>query len=598
MSLPELKFKMGADPSGVKSGTSQAKGAIKGLADQISSMGDFAFKASQLVKVSFSTIKGAIMSAGVDAAKAAVEIDNLSRLANANTTAFQKMAAGAKSVGVEQDQLAGMLKDVNDRVGEFIATGAGPMQDFFQNIAPKVGVTADQFARLSGPEAIQLYVSSLEKAGLSQQQMTFYMEGLSGDMTKLLPLLRNGGVEMTYLGDAAEASGRILTEDMIRGGKDLNNLFTDIAETLRTSATAAILEHKDELISLATWISDTVIPALGDLLSAANDAVTDLQPAIEAWGRLARAIGAATGVDTSVFDPKADRSADGNEYSDNPGEFTDRSGDSSTTGTWPLDENGNVIMDGGPPLVTTTVVTPPSKPGTGKGKGGGKDRSEADFERLRDQYATEQELLDQHLNDQLAKLEEFRAKKLASEEDLASMEQKIREDHAEKMKAIDAAAMQARLAAWSSGLGDLSSLMSSSNKKLFAVGKAAALAQAVIDGWSAATSAWDKGMKIGGPPAAVAFAGMSLAKTGMMIAQISATQIGGGSAGGGGGGVGGSGGKGGGAVVPGGQQNAGTYMNFQFNGGWSSQEAMGRFMVESINEAIKNGATIKGARLT
>jgi hypothetical protein len=39
-------------------------------------------------------------------------------------------------------------------------------------------------------------------------------------------------------------------------------------------------------------------------------------------------------------------------------------------------------------------------------------------------------------------------------------------------------------------------------------------------------------------------------------------------------------------------------MNFQFSGGWSSQEAMGRFMVDSINEAVKNGATIRGARYT
>jgi hypothetical protein len=585
MSLPELKFKMGADPSGVKSGTAEAKGAVKGLADQISSMGDFAFKASQLVKVSFATIKGAIMSAGVDAAKAAVEIDNLSRLANANTTAFQKMAAGAKSVGVEQEQLAGMLKDVNDRVGEFIATGAGPMQDFFDNIAPKVGVTADQFARLSGPEAMQLYVSSLEKAGLSQQQMTFYMEGLSGDMTKLLPLLRNGGDEMTRLGDAAEASGRILSEDMIRGGKELDDLFTDIAETLRTSATAAVLEHKDELISLATWISDTVIPALGDLLSAANDAVTDLQPAIEAWGRLARAIGAAAGVDTSAFDPKADTSGDGYEYSDNPGDFTDSSGGSSTTGTWPLDEKGNVIMDDGPALVTKPVITPPSKPGSNKGKGGGKkggkDSSKADLERIRDQYATEQELLDQHLKDQLAKLEEFRAKKLAGEEELASMEQKIREDHAEKMKAIDAAAMQARLAAWSSGLGDLSSLMSSSNKTLFKIGKGAALAQAVVDGWSAATSAWDKGMKVGGPPAAAAFAGFSLAKTGMMISQINSTQIGSG------------GGAGGGSIGGGGTPSVAAATPVQrVDIGWDGPPSMLPSMqatIDTLNAAAKAG---------
>jgi hypothetical protein len=85
--------------------------------------------------------------------------------------------------------MSDILKDVNDRIGDFMQTGGGPMADFFENIAPKVGVTAEQFARLSGPEALQLYVDSLEKAGLSQQEMTFYLEAMASDTTALIPLL-------------------------------------------------------------------------------------------------------------------------------------------------------------------------------------------------------------------------------------------------------------------------------------------------------------------------------------------------------------------------------------------------------------------------
>src|SRR5690606_18911282 len=106
--------------------------------------------------------------------------------------------------------------------------------------------------------------------------------------------------------------------------------------------------------------------------------------------------------------------------------------------------------------------------------------------------------------------------------------QKIREDHRDKMRAIEQAALQERLAAWSGALGDLSALMGSENKKMFAIGKAAAMAQAIVDGWSAATSAYKKGVEIGGPPVGAAFAAMSIARTGAMLAQIRATQIGGG----------------------------------------------------------------------
>jgi hypothetical protein len=118
-------------------------------------------------------------------------------------------------VGIEQEKLADILKDVNDRVGDFLQTGGGPMADFFENIAPRVGVTADQFARLSGPEALQLYVSSLEKAGVSQQEMTFYLEAMASDTTRLIPLLQNGGAEMTRLGAQAQALGAILDADAI-----------------------------------------------------------------------------------------------------------------------------------------------------------------------------------------------------------------------------------------------------------------------------------------------------------------------------------------------------------------------------------------------
>lgn len=583
MTLPDLKFKVGADPAGVKSGVGEAKKEVKGLESSMADMATKAVKAGAMVAAGFVAIKAAVLAAGVNAAKTAVEIDNLARVANAGTTEFQKMAAGARSVGVEQEQLAGMLKDVNDRVGEFISTGAGPMSDFFTNIAPKVGVTADQFARLSGPEALQLYVSSLEKAGLSQQQMTFYMEGFSGDLTKLLPLLRNGGAEMTRLGNAAEASGRILSEDMIRGGKELDQLFADMADTLRTSATKAILEHKDELISLANWISDTVIPAMGDLFDKVGEAVTALQPAIEAWGRLGRAIAAAAGVDTSGFDPSADTSLD---YGDDPADTTDTSGSTSTTGTWPLDENGNVIMDGGAPLVTKPVVTVPGK-GAGsksKGGGGGKKSGATDLDRIREQYATEQELLDQHLADQLAKLEEFKAQKLASDEELSALELKIREEYHNKSKIIEDSALQARLAAWSSAFGALSSLMSTNNKKLFKVGKVAAESQAIVDGLSAVQSAFTKGMIVGGPAKAYTYAGLAAVKSLSILSQIRSTEMGsgGGSAGSGGGGGAGGGGTGAAAALP------VQRVDLAYDGPASMQPGM-QALVETLNNAAKAG---------
>jgi hypothetical protein len=159
------------------------------------------------------------------------EIGKLAQVSNASVNEFQRIAFAAQTVGIEQDKMADILKDVNDRVGDFIQTGGGPMADFFENIAPKIGVTAEQFARLSGPEALQLYVDSLEKAGLSQQEMTFFLEAMASDTTALIPLLQKGGAAMNVLADRAERLGVVLSEDQTSAIKQMNGALSQVQAT-------------------------------------------------------------------------------------------------------------------------------------------------------------------------------------------------------------------------------------------------------------------------------------------------------------------------------------------------------------------------------
>ncbi|MGK6755224.1 hypothetical protein ACKUV4_015340 [Acinetobacter baumannii] len=69
----------------------------------------------------------------------------------------------AETAGISLESFADKMKDMQDRIGDFQQTGGGPLADFFTNIAPKVGVTIQQFQKLSGPEALQLFYNSLEK---------------------------------------------------------------------------------------------------------------------------------------------------------------------------------------------------------------------------------------------------------------------------------------------------------------------------------------------------------------------------------------------------------------------------------------------------
>ena len=204
-------MKMSLATAGVKTGLDKAKAGVK----------DFSTNAKaklEGLKNSFSGISGILTGAVVGgfaaAAKSAMnyakEITTLSQISNTSIEDFQGLAFGAKKYGIEQEKLADIFKDVNDKVGDFLQAGSGPMVDFFENIAPAVGVTAEQFKNLSGPQALQLYYDSISKANLSQQEMTFYMEAIASDATALIPLLAEGGEGWKNYADEAARAGLIL----------------------------------------------------------------------------------------------------------------------------------------------------------------------------------------------------------------------------------------------------------------------------------------------------------------------------------------------------------------------------------------------------
>lgn len=179
-----------------------------GLASMSAGVAAAAGAATAAAGVAFSAMS-------VSAINTAAELNNLSALANATPEEFQKMAYAAEQVGISQEKFSDILKDVNDRVGDFIATGGGPMADFFERIAPKVGVTADQFRKLSGPQALQLYVDSLEKANVNQQDFTFFMEAMASDSTALVPILRNGGKAAQEYADRLVALGGVMSNQTV-----------------------------------------------------------------------------------------------------------------------------------------------------------------------------------------------------------------------------------------------------------------------------------------------------------------------------------------------------------------------------------------------
>ena len=194
---------------------------------------------------------GAFLTSSIKStADFAKEIENLSRIAGVSAQEMQAFSYAAQTVGFSTEKLADVFKDVQDKVGDFLQTGGGPLADFFENIAPKIGVTAEQFRNLSGKDALQLYVSSLEQANVSQNEMVFFMEAIASDATALLPLLRDNGSEFARLAVEAENLGVVLDESAIRAAKELSDTLTQfnaISDGVIRQIASALIPSINEL---------------------------------------------------------------------------------------------------------------------------------------------------------------------------------------------------------------------------------------------------------------------------------------------------------------------------------------------------------------
>lgn len=229
--------------------------------EQIRTFGDRAKSALDDVKKHAKTVAVGI-GAGASAAAVAVasvtkehitlanELQKTARIANTTASEIQKYTFAAKAMGIEQDKLGDIFKDTQDKVGDFLTTGGGEMMDFFENIAPQIGITAKEFRNLSGADALQLYYTSLEKANLSQSEMIFYMESVADEASLLIPLLANGGEGFKLWSDMAERAGAVMNEETLVATQKLT-ASTEIMNLMWQGA-------KNNFVS-------AVIPALSDV---------------------------------------------------------------------------------------------------------------------------------------------------------------------------------------------------------------------------------------------------------------------------------------------------------------------------------------------
>lgn len=254
--LAKLRVALQLDSAAFEQGTNRARRQTEEFGSSAEQLG---FKIGSMIRtiigagtaLAGAALVGQLKDVVQQGLEYADSIAKAAQVSNATAVEFQRAAYAAGTLGISSEKLGDIYKDVNDKIGEFLATGGGEMKDFFTLIAPKVGITADMFRNLSGPEALQLYVKTLERAGVSQQQMTFYMEALANDATMLIPLLKDNGSEMKRLGDSAADLGIIMDDAMIAKAQDAKRKMGELSTVLETRLSVFVVDNADKIMDLA-----------------------------------------------------------------------------------------------------------------------------------------------------------------------------------------------------------------------------------------------------------------------------------------------------------------------------------------------------------
>jgi len=204
-----LSVKITADADGLKAGVKSAGEALEVGAKKLrSSVNDYGKWAAAGVAAA-SAVGLAIVKSNLTTIR---ELKNTAAAADTSVEAFQRGAFAAEQFGISTEKYGDILKDTTERVGDFLTEGAGPMTRFFEQVAPKVGITAEAFRGLSGQDAMGLYVKSLQDANLSQQEMTVFMEDIASDSTRLIPLFKDNAKALRGFSEEAKALGLGLSE--------------------------------------------------------------------------------------------------------------------------------------------------------------------------------------------------------------------------------------------------------------------------------------------------------------------------------------------------------------------------------------------------
>lgn len=258
--------------------TEKADKSLFNLSDTAKAAGTGLLKVATVVLAVSAAIDVMVLSS----ARNRKELELLSKQAKVSTEDFQALAFSTSQFGINAEQIADISKDIADKVGEFSAAGTGAFQDYADVIKltkEEAQQAAIAFQGLSSQEILGKMVSEMEKAGATGDQMTFVLESMGNDLSRLQPLFANNSKELKTLKDRFKAVNEELqiTDSQAEKLKEVSTSYELMTAQLGNAATAisatlapVMDDFFNDVISVVPQATQTIIDFANSFLDAEN----------------------------------------------------------------------------------------------------------------------------------------------------------------------------------------------------------------------------------------------------------------------------------------------------------------------------------------
>lgn len=260
----QLRMEMAKADSTVAASSAGINKQLAGIDLAFNRIGRAALAAGKTTGVAMAGLATASIAAGAASlallkrtAEATAESDRWAKSLGMNTTTLIEWQYAAERAGLSGDNIADIFKDLNDKIGDVLVTGGGEAVDALN----KLGLSAKALAQLSPDKQLEAIAASLSKVG-SQAEKTNILESLGNDLSRLLPLLENGGAELERYKQQARDFGISLDAKQVSDLVKANEILKDIGDQLH-------------------GIENQLVAGLANVdLSSLNDSMADLRATV------------------------------------------------------------------------------------------------------------------------------------------------------------------------------------------------------------------------------------------------------------------------------------------------------------------------------